>query len=62
VAPEHGPDSAHDLDLERRVLALDNGPERAAHHRRLKLAARCAHRRADEHADSSSIPRPRKAR
>jgi hypothetical protein len=62
VAQEHGPDSARVLVLERRAPALDNGPEQAAHPHRPRLAVRCELRRAEEHVDSSSIPRLRKAR
>ena len=60
---EDGQVLARVLDLERRAPALADrrGPERVAH-RRLKLAARCARRRVDAAADSSSIQRPRKAR
>ena len=60
--PEDGPDSASAPDLERPAPDLaDRGLVRGVH-RRLRQAARNALRLADAHADSSSIPRPRKAR
>jgi hypothetical protein len=63
AAQEEGPDSANVPDLELRAPALVDllAPEREAHPR-LRLGVRNAHRREDEAADSSSIPKPKKAR